>query len=113
MIHIGMQMIFVLGGKGEEMIDGYDDNFSTTARPNYIVYVKPLCKPGIYITSKWLDEKKDQYANVFIDDKPLIRCKDCKYWEEESKDRFYCERTMFWTTMDADDFCSRGERKDE
>ena len=41
----------------------------------------------------------------------LVYCKDCKYWREESKDRFYCERLFYWTTMDADDFCSRGEKR--
>lgn len=40
----------------------------------------------------------------------IVHCKDCKYWEEESSGRTYCERTIFWTNMDADDFCSRGER---
>ena len=45
-----------------------------------------------------------------VDAVPVIRCKDCKYWEEESSGRTYCERTIFWTNMDADDFCSRGER---
>ena len=41
--------------------------------------------------------------------KEMVFCKDCKYWEEESSGRTYCERTMFWINMDADDFCSRGE----
>lgn len=89
------------------MIDGYDDNFSTTDRP---IYVKPvsISPPNIYIKGKWLDEKKDQYANIFIDDKPLIRCKDCKYWDYDT-DVGFCTRTedCDWT---ADDFCSRGER---
>lgn len=92
------------------MIDGYDDNFNTTDRP---IYVKPVDKPAIYITSKWLDEKKDQYTNVFIDDKPLIRCKDCKYGSRDPYDMrpiwcFYCDRYRNET-----DFCSRGEKKDE
>lgn len=93
-----------------KMIDGYDDNFSTTDRP---IYVKPVDKPAIYITSKWLDEKKDQYANVFIDDKPLIRCKDCKYWWNKIDKTMYCTRYLWVVYMDADDFCSRGEKKDE
>lgn len=95
------------------MIDGYDDNFSTsvrtTDRPIY-VKLKPIDKPGIYITSKWLDEKKDQYTNVFIDNKPLIRCKDCKYWNKPDKAK-YCTRYIWMVHTDADDFCSRGERK--
>ena len=47
---------------------------------------------------------------VFKEQKEITHCKDCKYWEEESSGRTYCERTIFWTNMDADDFCSRGER---
>ena len=96
------------------MIDGYNDNFSTSDRPRPI-YVKPVDKPAIYITNKWLDEKKDQYTNVFIDDKPLIRCKDCKYkvvtkdgeWNPED---IVCD---YWASdgLEADDFCSRGERE--
>ena len=113
------------------MIDGYDDNFSTTDRPikferKYVSPTANINPPNIYITNKWLDEKKDQYTNVFIDDKPLIRCKDCKYWiptaVESLKDGSYinqpnpCEINCFgnkgeWRT--ANDFCSRGERKDE
>jgi len=92
------------------MIDGYDDNFSTTDRP---IYVKPasINPPNIYIKGKWLDEKKDQYANVFIDDKPLIRCKDCKYWyNDEYETEGYCDLTKYFH-MTADDFCSKGERK--
>ena len=96
------------------MIDGYDDNFSTTVRttdrPIY-VKLKPIDKPGIYITSKWLDEKKDQYANVFIDDKPLIRCKDCKWFDESNDNDLSCR--YFYEAMSADDFCSRGEKRDE
>lgn len=91
------------------MIDGYDDNFSTTDRT---IYVKPasINPPNIYIKSKWLDEKKDQYANVFIDDKPLIRCKDCKYWKEDVPHNAYCE-IMKIHGFEPDDFCSRGERR--
>ena len=94
------------------MIDGYNDNFSTTDRPSY---VKPVGKPEIYITSKWLNENKDKCTNVFIDDKPLVRCKDCKYkvvtedgeWNPED---IVCD---YWASdgLEADDFCSRGERK--
>ena len=58
----------------------------------------------------------DEFWNIinqlkeFKGQKDTIQCKDCKYWEEESSGRTYCERTIFWTNMDADDFCSRGER---
>ena len=82
---------------------------------------------------KWINEKtvqgdpmdtknyfipKEEYNIPLVNEgiqegRKLVFCKDCKYWQQESKDRFYCERTIFWTTMDADDFCSRGEKKDD
>lgn len=44
---------------------------------------------------------------AIIESRPLIRCKNCKYWEE---DRFCAYRHHIYDTY-ADDFCSRGERK--
>lgn len=43
----------------------------------------------------------------------IVRCKDCVYWQEdlELPDCSYC--SMNDMVFDADDFCSRGERKDE
>ena len=35
-----------------------------------------------------------------------VRCKDCK-WSDEY---YHCDRVAWWNT--ADDFCSRGERRD-
>ena len=43
--------------------------------------------------------------------KPLIYCKDCKYWNNET-DMTYCDRTV-WFGTDADDYCSFGEREDK
>lgn len=51
----------------------------------------------------------------------FVRCKDCKYWEKEY-DEYDGEE--WWTcgkyepynsndSMHEDDFCSRGERKDD
>ena len=104
-------------------------NLGTTyAEPRHLkgrkkMIVSTTDRPNIYIKSKWLDEKKDQYANVFIDDKPLIRCKDCKYWEGFTLNVppfHYCGRLFqngntesIGFYMEADDFCSRGERRGE
>lgn len=51
--------------------------------------------------------------DAIIEGRPLVRCKDCKYWMREPR---YClrldehpYRAKHW---DADDFCSRGV-KDE
>ena len=60
----------------------------------------------------------------------LIRCKECKYWrhwhwkmniaviptpeiEEEIEKAMYCTKHIWMMRTDADDFCSRGERRDE
>lgn len=39
----------------------------------------------------------------------IERCKDCKYWEVDT-DVGFCVRTEE-CDWNADDFCSRGERK--
>lgn len=60
-----------------------------------------------------------------IDAVPVVRCKDCKLWHEETG---FCEKHSFfidsdgvccspaespnWTMTDPNDFCSYGERKD-
>ena len=59
---------------------------------------------------------------VFKEKKEIIHCKDCKYWQEPVEqdgykypsqctrdERAYMEECAI--LMDADDFCSRGERK--
>ena len=42
----------------------------------------------------------------------IVRCKDCKKWDKNQK---FCTRYRWVMDEDmvADDFCSRGERKDE
>ena len=55
---------------------------------------------------------------VFKEQKEIIHCKDCKYAEKFNEQWFICRQ---WypprldketdTTVSADDFCSRGERK--
>lgn len=44
-----------------------------------------------------------------IDAVPVVRCKDCKYWRDDdckNDNHGYCP-------ISENDFCSRGERKDE
>lgn len=48
-----------------------------------------------------------------VDAVPVVRCKDCKYWQGNNDD--YPHEECRWghgETPDADDFCSYGERKD-
>ena len=60
----------------------------------------------------------------YIEGKPLIKCKNCKYWHddmawdddmtwddvENEETGYYCEyhETVYWR---ADDFCSKGEKR--
>lgn len=47
--------------------------------------------------------------------KPLVRCKDCKWYGRADKRRFYrgmdCLQKRIDTIIPDKDFCSRGERK--
>lgn len=46
----------------------------------------------------------------------FVRCKDCKYFcpdEKWDKDSDYCFCRLIGIEMTADDFCSKGERRDE
>lgn len=52
-----------------------------------------------------------------VDAVPVIRCKDCKHWDNEN-DIGWCDiHSNFsddeWTMFDADDFCSAGERRED
>ena len=46
-----------------------------------------------------------------ITDGEVVRCKDCKYWETKEGLHDWCKNKMLY--MNADDFCSKGEKKDE
>lgn len=75
----------------------------------------------------WNDIKTEYLPNtksliMGIRAKEVITCKDCKYWAEftfAQPPKNYCGRLIqadynnhnFGFEMDADDFCSRGERK--
>lgn len=45
---------------------------------------------------------------------PVVRCKDCKYWQDNNDN--YPHEECRWghgETPDADDFCSYGERREK
>ena len=44
-----------------------------------------------------------------IDAVPVVRCKDCKYWDTKGICDLHTEVNAVW--MDANDFCSCGERR--
>jgi hypothetical protein len=43
----------------------------------------------------------------------IVRCGECKYWEK-SNNAVWCRRTAIGIfRMEEDDFCSKGEKKDD
>jgi hypothetical protein len=70
------------------------------------------------VTDNILAMHKDGTAVYAVDviKKPLVMCKECKYWKESQ----YYQEVMVCTyvkgatfTRQHDDFCSRGEREGE
>ena len=41
----------------------------------------------------------------------IVRCKDCKYWRKIDKAMYCTRHRHIFMYMDADDFCSRGEKR--
>ena len=68
--------------------------------------------------SDWLPHERIEAMKMVrkqptIDAVPVVRCKDCKYWQDNNGG--YPNDECRWgknETPDADDFCSYGERKD-
>lgn len=61
-----------------------------------------------------IGEEAKTYDEIFIGvirlNKELIRCKDCKWWREDSDHT--CHEHSLVSPMGANEFCSRGERKE-
>lgn len=55
-----------------------------------------------------------KYIAPTVDAVPVVRCKDCKYWQDNNDG--YPHEECRWggngETPDANDFCSYGEQKD-
>lgn len=62
---------------------------------------------------KWTDRKVISWINhaPTIDAVPVVRCKDCKYWDTKGICDLHTEVNAVW--MDANDFCSKGERRSD
>ena len=57
--------------------------------------------------------REDLYSLPVVDAVPVVRCKDCRYWQDNNGG--YPNKECRWRedeTPDADDFCSCGERKE-
>ena len=60
---------------------------------------------------------KDQVMAVLARiDEGIVRCKDCKHYNEWQNGTGSCQRSdnsCFWFGVDFNDFCSFGERSEE
>ena len=64
-------------------------------------------------TSRYFTVKFDIENFPAADVAPVVRCKDCKYWQDNNDG--YPHEECRWghgETPDANDFCSYGERKE-
>lgn len=64
---------------------------------------------AVYVANRLSDSNAFPAADVA----PVVRCKDCKYWQDNN-DGYPHEECRWWhgETPDANDFCSYGERKE-
>ena len=63
----------------------------------------------IKVCDKFLEEAK---LEGLKDEYILIRCKDCRFWEQERRDK-ECGDCMYHLSLTkASDFCSYAERKE-
>ena len=79
---------------------------------NYHVGFGSFYLPYVF---KWLSEEFEIEDELTVDAVPVVRCKDCKYGDYDSKPNgaMVCLRTNdgFWRK--ETDFCSYGERREE
>ena len=70
-----------------------------------------MCEPPDAHYPQWYSDKIK--ALPAADVAPVVRCKDCKYWQDNNDGYPHEEcRWVHEETPDADDFCSYGERKE-
>ena len=85
-------------------------------------------KKEAYSSDEW-DRRTQQFdlpvVDIYtIDEAPtidIVRCEECKYWDDRRNDAWWSEegacyltsRLGYATYRNHDDFCSRGERKDD
>lgn len=71
-----------------------------------------------YICYKVIQESKDGMRLVNVPSEnveEVVRCRDCKYYQTATAFGYPIKDCKYYhfEDMEADDYCSRGERKDE
>lgn len=63
----------------------------------------------------WEDEVESMVDGLVVDDvEKVVRCKDCKYYRQNTyspDEDMMCMCWCDWLPTDPDDFCSYGKRK--
>ena len=89
----------------------FDVNFCEIARCKETRWGK-RCPDGACSQRKVWERLKDYEDALSADVAPVVRCKDCKYWQDNNDG--YPHEECRWghgETPDENDFCSYGERK--
>ena len=61
----------------------------------------------VRLTGDYIKVKGGEYV------RDIIRCKDCKYWDDTNKYDIYCSLLEGLCDISPNDFCSYGEVRDE
>ena len=89
----------------------FEGNFCEIARCRENRWGKH-CPDGACSQRKVWERLKDYEDALSADVAPVVRCKDCKYWQDNNDG--YPHEECRWghgETPDENDFCSYGERK--
>ena len=66
-----------------------------------------------YINMQRTYSMNGQLVNHIPDTVEVIRCKDCKHYQEDTDCGSFCNREKFmYANMTADDYCSYAERRE-
>lgn len=70
-------------------------------------------KPRMYKTKEQYDKFVYHFQDAeMVEYAEVVRCKDCKKAKEATLCDFICTRDEVMIPMNADDFCSYGERRE-
>lgn len=66
-----------------------------------------------YIVGFTDDADMERFERLHGTNSELIRCKDCKYWEQDRRDKDYGDCMYHLSLTQKSDFCSFSERKEK
>ena len=87
----------------EEIMD--EENWELNAVADGEIIARKLKKLGL------LEVKDGYYHRIFDENVWVVRCKDCRWWQDDYMGT-WCGRLSGVRFTNADDFCSHGERRE-